>query len=450
MKLKLSILFSTATCGLALYVVKSPTASDKSTRRSWLAKCLIPTSSSAILLLVNCPSSSATAVSNKVNELPSKLKQYTALAPLGPNTSTGIKLTGLSLSEIATQLAHDLVYGSSGKGGYFISGDISTQIFRDDCTFIDPTNSVNSLSRYQKALTILFDPSQSHVELLEDLQIDKNRNTITAKVRSDGVLKLPWSPRIIPYESTITYTIDTHGLIQSQVQEWNKSASRALQETFTPSSLLLDNDSGTPYYSSRQRPSNEPKDVTTLFDLVNSRRPEGYNDDHQISSLIDRIVTARYYDSTTEDLNGKWKLVYLQPGPNGTGIDRRIPFFPELSFNNNYQIFSISSSSSEENDKSTIINVGELLGPLLEVRVSGTLQEEEYAVRISTSNQSSMPKRYHVTIDNGGLCIGTKTSSCLPLPIRGEGIFDSVYLGKRLRIGQNINGGGARVVQVKL
>lgn len=168
--------------------------------------------------------------------------------------------------------------------------------------------------------------------------------------------------------------------------------------------------------------------------------------------MIDRIVTARYYDSTTEDLNGKWKLVYLQPGQDGAGIDRRIPFFPELSFNNNYQIFSISSSSSEEeNDKSTIINVGELLGPLLEVRVSGTLQEEEYAVRISSSsNQSSMPKRYHVTIDNGGLCIGTKTSSCLPLPIRGEGIFDSVYLGKRLRIGQNINGGGARVVQVKL
>ena len=189
-----------------------------------------------------------------------------------------------------------------------------------------------------------------------------------------------------------------------------------------------------------------------MFDLVNSRRPEGCNDDHQISSLIDRIVTARYYDSTTEDLNGKWKLVYLQPGPDGAGIDRRIPFFPELSFNNNYQIFSISSSSSEEeNDKSTIINVGELLGPLLEVRVSGTLQEEEYVVVISSSsNQSSMPKHYHVTIDNGGLCIGTSTSSCLPLPLRGEGIFDSVYLGKRLRIGQNINGGGARVVQVKL
>lgn len=172
--------------------------------------------------------------------------------------------------------------------------------------------------------------------------------------------------------------------------------------------------------------------------------------DHQISLLIDRIVTARFNDSTTEDLNGKWKLVCLQPGPDGTGIDRRIPFFPELSFNNNYQIFSISSLL-EENDKSTIINVGELLEPLLEVRVSGTLQEEEHVLSSSSSSSHSfMPKRYHVTIDNGGLCIGTKTSSCLPLPIRGEGIFESVYLGKRLRIGQNINGGGARVVQIKL
>lgn len=101
-------------------------------------------------------------------------------------STTRIKLTGLSLSEIATQLSHDLLDGSSGKGGYFISGDMSTQIFCDDCIFIDPTNSVNSLSQYQKALSILFGPSQSHVKLLEELQIDTTRNTITAsKVRSE-------------------------------------------------------------------------------------------------------------------------------------------------------------------------------------------------------------------------------------------------------------------------
>lgn len=79
-------------------------------------------------------------------------------------------------------------------------GDISTQIFRDDCQFIDPTNSVSSLSRYQNALRILFDPNQSYVKLLEPLTIDKSKNMITARIESGGVLKLPWKPKIPSYE----------------------------------------------------------------------------------------------------------------------------------------------------------------------------------------------------------------------------------------------------------
>ena len=31
----------------------------------------------------------------------------------------------------------------------------------------------------------------------------------------------------------------------------------------------------------------------------------------------------------------------------------------------------------------------------------------------------------------------------------GEGLFDGVYLDDRLRVGQNLNGGGARIVQVR-
>ena len=87
--------------------------------------------------------------------------------------------------------------------------------------------------------------------------------------------------------------------------------------------------------------------------------------------------------------------------------------------------------------------MGEIIGPLLEVRVGGSLQEED-------KRSHSTPKRYRVIIDKGGLCIGEGYTNCIPLPISGEGTFDGVYLGERLRIGQNINGGGARVVQVKL
>jgi hypothetical protein len=90
----------------------------QSNRRSWLAKGLV-SASSAILLDLGSDPPSAVA---DVYALPTKMKQFTVLAPLGTPKSTGSKLTGLSLSEIASRLSHDLVEGSTGKGGYFISG----------------------------------------------------------------------------------------------------------------------------------------------------------------------------------------------------------------------------------------------------------------------------------------------------------------------------------------
>jgi hypothetical protein len=59
-----------------------------------------------------------------------------------------------------------------------------------------------------------------------------------------------------------------------------------------------------------------------------------------------------------------------------------------------------------------------------------------------------VPKRFIANIFGGKLC--AFEDACVSLPISGEGLFDGVYLGERLRIGQNINGGGARVVQLRL
>jgi len=84
------------------------------------------------------------------------------------------------------------------------------------------------------------------------------------------------------------------------------------------------------------------------------------------------------------------------------------------------------------------------LGHLLEVRVSGSLQEQD-------STDLTTPKRFKANIHKGKMCFcNSVDATCVPLPITGEGLFDGLYLGKRLRIGQNINGGRARVVQVKI
>lgn len=227
LSITLSAILAAATCTALSVKAPNSSLSNRSSRRSWIAKNIISASSAILLFddVSNPPTASADV----------DLRQYTALAPLGTPTSTGEKLTGLSLSELASRLSHDLVEGSTGQGGYFISGDIPTQIFRDDCKFIDPTNSVSSLSRYQKALTILFDPDQSYVNLLKPLEIDESKKEITARIRSGGILLLPWSPKISSYESTIKYTIDENGLIESQIQEWSVSPFQALKESFTPS-----------------------------------------------------------------------------------------------------------------------------------------------------------------------------------------------------------------------
>lgn len=114
------------------------------------------------------------------NELPMSVRDYTKLAPLGGSVTVSQedKTRNLSLQEIARRLQNDLGTGSTGQGGYIISGDISTDLFRDDCTFIDPTNRVKRLSQYQNALRILFDPKRSTVSIIDPFTVDEGTRTI--------------------------------------------------------------------------------------------------------------------------------------------------------------------------------------------------------------------------------------------------------------------------------
>jgi len=360
-----------------------------------------------------------------IDELPSFIRPYTNLAPLGSPDSTS-KTTGLSLDALKDRLEHDLVFGSENNGGYFITGDLSTDIFRDDCIFTDPTNQVASLTQYQKGVRLLFDSKTSVVELIEPLVIDTGRRTLTGRIRSRGMLKLPWHPYISAYESKIVYTIDTTGLVAAQDQQWSKAADTALQETFTPTIF-------TPPPSSKiPKPDDEPVLVTNLFNKVNGRRPNEYSleERREIATLIDKICDSQtpLSKDLENSLSGTWMLSYLQPGPDGSGIDRRIPF-PEFDFNDSFQTFT----------DTTLENVGQVVGPLVEVHVSGSLRRND-------ENKKST-NRFIANIDHGELCLA---SSCVPLPISGKGLFESSYVGKRLRIGQNLNGGGARVVQVRM
>jgi hypothetical protein len=372
-----------------------------------------------------------------ISEFPLFLRPYTNLAPLGTPMTTS-KTAGLSLEDLKVRLERDLVVGTKGDGGYFITGDLSTDIFRDNCIFTDPTNQVSSLSQYQKGVRLLFDPKTSVVELIEPLTIDIERRCLSGTIRSRGMLQLPWHPFISAYESQIVYTIDDAGLVARQDQTWSKAADVALRETFTPTI-------NTPPPSCQiPKPADEPVIVTKLFDRINGRRPNEYSPHEriEIAALVDEICNQSWPWSD-DLLVGQWMLSFLQPGPDGAGIDRRVPF-PEFDFNDSFQIFH------DNEDGLSVCNVGQVLGSLVEVRVAGSLQRDVESQKVAT------PMRFLASIQRGELCVfcsgseEDETRMCLPLPISGVGLFDGLYVGRRLRIGQNLNGGGARVVQVRM
>lgn len=140
-------------------------------------------------------------------------------------------MTGLGVEQVCDILEKDL-----RERKYFITGNLTTAIFDDECRFRDPTNDIVGLSRYKKALDILFDPPKSTLDLIS-IEVVREQGKdpyIQAVWMLGGYLKLPWNPYIRPFKGTSTYTINEKGLISLQSQEWDISALDALIQTFTP------------------------------------------------------------------------------------------------------------------------------------------------------------------------------------------------------------------------
>ena len=162
------------------------------------------------------------------------------LAPLGAVKSVGgAKRVGLSADEVAAILKEDLVTGQ-----YFVTGNLTREVFDDNCRFKDPTNDVKGLSRYLTALGLLFDPKDSFVRLTS-ISVT-SPTTVETDGTLEGYLRFPWHPRVDPYEFHTTYTLDpTTGLIVDQSQTWSISGAKALAETFTPTLDFLSSEAAT-------------------------------------------------------------------------------------------------------------------------------------------------------------------------------------------------------------
>ena len=145
---------------------------------------------------------------------------------------TAPKRVNLSQQELMQVIRHD--WRPDTHKGYYITGRLSTSVFRDDCVFDgpDPDMPVRGLRKYLNAASQLFDHQKSRSELLS---LDVNeKGVIVAQWRMQGVLRLPWRPAVPSWTGSTTYYTDENGLIYRHEETWDKSVLQAFMQTLWP------------------------------------------------------------------------------------------------------------------------------------------------------------------------------------------------------------------------
>jgi hypothetical protein len=154
--------------------------------------------------------------------------------------SMATKSQGLSIEQISNILLIDWrgqVRKSdltSGKG-YYITGKLTKEIYRDDCFFNgpDPDMPVTGLKKYISSTSQLFDHKTSKAELIS-LKMSEEDRTVTVQWRLEGILNLPWHPKLKPWTGQTTYFIDGDGLIDRHEELWDISVIDAFVSTLFP------------------------------------------------------------------------------------------------------------------------------------------------------------------------------------------------------------------------
>ena len=139
----------------------------------------------------------------------------------------------LSTAQVMARIQAD--WRPDNHKGYYITGRLSTALYRDDCFFDgpDPDMPVKGLRKYLNAASQLFETKSSVAELLH-MEHDPETDLITAKWRMKGVLRLPWRPALPEWTGTTTYHRDEEGLIYRHTETWDLSVTQAFLKTMWP------------------------------------------------------------------------------------------------------------------------------------------------------------------------------------------------------------------------
>jgi hypothetical protein len=155
-----------------------------------------------------------------------------AWRPAGTNKKRRhIKYKGLPLETLKEYVLEDWK-AENGKG-YYVTGKLTTAIYRDDCQFLgpDPDMPIKGLRKYVGVAAHLFDFDES-CATLKSLEIVDD--TLVAKWRLKGILKLPWRPHLPTFSGSTVYDFDEEGLIERHEETWNMSVAHAFCHTLFP------------------------------------------------------------------------------------------------------------------------------------------------------------------------------------------------------------------------
>ena len=130
------------------------------------------------------------------------------------------KLTGLTLQQM-----RDLVEEGLSKTSWFVTGEVDPRLFAEDFTFKDDSVATSGIKSYAMGVRKLFDQATAKAELIAVEVVAGQTTSEAPKVvvawRLEGGVNLPFKPKIKPYVVTTTFTLNSEGLIDSQLDEFS-------------------------------------------------------------------------------------------------------------------------------------------------------------------------------------------------------------------------------------
>jgi hypothetical protein len=144
----------------------------------------------------------------------------------------------LTIEEVAHAIEKDWVPPEAIGKGYYISGKFNESLYRVDCFFDgpDPDMPVHGLHKYMLATTNLFNYRHSRADVIAPIIINDIEKTIAVSWKIEGIINLPWKPRIKPWTGKTIYHLDDDGLIIKHLETWDIPVWEAYLSAIFPTS----------------------------------------------------------------------------------------------------------------------------------------------------------------------------------------------------------------------